>query len=90
MAAKDAEAFFGVDLRLVTEDNIQVIRPSSPPSVPSSLAAFATEVAGFARSIPSGTATERASHTKSAAVPTTHRADRSPAHSYYGLDAIYA
>lgn len=90
MAAKDAEAFFGVDLRLVTEDNVQVIRPSSPPSVPSSLAAFATEVAGFARSIPSGTATPSAPATPNLPPCPPPIALTARLRTYYGLDAIYA
>ena len=91
MSVQNAEEFFGVDLRVNAEDDVQVIRPSDPPSVPSSLAPYASEVAGFARSIPSTTS-------PSPSAPTTPNLPPCPPpvaltnrlRNYYGLEDIYA
>ncbi len=90
MSVKDAEEFFGIDLRLVDDDGVKVIRPPATVAVPNSISAFATNVAGFTRSIPSGTST-----------PTPPAASDLPPcpapisltkklRTYYGLDGIYA
>lgn len=90
MSVKDVESFFDTDMRVVSDGGTQVVRPAAPVQVPIPLAAYATNVAGFTRSVPSAT---------QASNPPT-RSEQPPCpppiqlttklRNYYGLNGIYA
>lgn len=90
MSVDNAESFFGVDLRATSEDGLQVIRPAFPPAVPDLLFPYASDVAGFSRSVPSGTATPTAPTTSSLPPCPPPIELTAKLRAYYGLNGIYS
>ncbi len=90
MSVKDAEDFFDIDLRLVDDDGVKVIRPPAKVAVPNSISAYATNVAGFTRSIPSGTSTPTPPSRNELPPCPTSISLTAKLRKYYGLEGIYS